>query len=159
MFSNLLAFHSLFRWLVLLAFLVAFLLFVFKHFYNKTFTLKDYRMLQIVCLIINIQFVLGILLFSKSQLVLLFWDNFQEAVKLRQARFFGLEHPSMMTLGIVLFNYFTYKIRNKINTREACTYFLKRFILVLVIILSSVPWSFSPLTNRPDFRLINFFDV
>lgn len=159
MFSNLLAFHSLFRWLVLLAFLVTFSLLVYKHFYRKTFTLKDFRLLQIVCLILNIQFILGILLFSKSQLALLFWDNFQETVKLRQPRFFGLEHPSMMILGIVLFNYFTFKIRDKINSKEACTYFLKRFILILIIILSSIPWSFSPLTNRPNIRTIYFSNL
>mgnify|MGYP003530539148 CR=1 FL=1 len=159
MFTNLLAFHSIFRWLVLVALFATCILFVYKHFTNKILSLKDYRFLQVVCLILNIQFILGLLLFSKSQLALLFWDNFQETVKLRQPRFFGLEHPSMMILGILLFNYFTFKIRDKINTKEAFTYFSKRFILILIIILSSIPWSFSPLTHRPNYRsleLTNF---
>lgn len=159
MFSNLLAFHSLFRWLVLIIFLTTFVLFTYKYFTKKTFTLKNLRLLQVVCLILNIQLFVGILLFSESQLVRLFWDNFQETVKLRQPRFFGLEHPSMMILGVILFNYFTFKIRNRINTTKATTYFLKRFILILIIILSSIPWSFSPLTHRPNYRsleLTNF---
>ncbi len=159
MFTNLLAFHSIFRWLVLAALFATCILFVYKHFTNKILSLKDYRFLQVVCLILNIQFILGVLLFSKSQLALLFWDNFQETVKLRQPRFFGLEHPTMMILGIVLFNYFTFKIRNKINSKEACTYFLKRFVLILIIILSSIPWSFSPLTNRPNIRTIYFSNL
>ncbi|WP_177761908.1 hypothetical protein [Flavobacterium sp. I3-2] len=152
MFSNLLAFHSLFRWLVIILLLITIALFTYKYFTKETFSIKNYRLLQITCWILNVQLVIGILLFSKSQLVYLLWDNFQETVKMRQPRFFGLEHPSMMLLGIILFNYFTFKVRNKINTTKAVTYFLKRFIIILIIILSSIPWSFSPLTNRPNFR-------
>lgn len=159
MFSNLLAFHSLFRWLVLAALLATFILFLNNHFSNKAFSFKNFRFLQTVCLVLNIQLILGFFLFSKSHLVLMFWENFQETVKLRQPRFFGLEHPSMMVLGIILFNYFTFKIRNKINTQKANSYFLKRFILILIIILSSIPWSFSPLTNRPNHRPLIFSNL
>ena len=152
MFTNLLAFHSAFRWIVLLALFITFAILYSNKQYNKPFSEANYKWLQWICVILNLQLILGILLFSKSQLVFLFWENFQETVKLRQPRFFGLEHPSMMVLGIVLFNYFTFKIRTKINTSQANSYFLNRFIIILIIILSSIPWAFSPLTSRPNFR-------
>ena len=152
MFSTLLAFHSVFRWIVLFALFITFAILYSNKQYNKPFSKTNYKWLQWVCIILNIQLILGILLFSKSQLVLLFWENFQETVKLRQPRFFGLEHPSMMLLGIVLFNYFTFKIRTKINTIQGNSYFLNRFYIILIILLSSIPWAFSPLTSRPNFR-------
>lgn len=152
MFTILLAFHSVIRWIIIIALATTFIVLLLNKHKNRAFTKNNYNWLQLVCLILNIQFIVGILLFSKSQLVVLFWENFQETVKLRQPRFFGLEHPSMMLLGIVLFNYFTFKMRNKINTKQANLYFLKRLILIIIIILSSVPWAFSPLTSRPNFR-------
>lgn len=152
MFSTLLAFHSVFRWIVLFALFITFAILYSNKQYNKPFSKTNYKWLQWVCIILNLQLILGILLFSKSQLVLLFWENFQETVKLRQPRFFGLEHPSMMLLGIVLFNYFTFKIRTKINTIQGNSYFLNRFYIILIILLSSIPWAFSPLTSRPNFR-------
>nr|WP_297308061.1 hypothetical protein [uncultured Flavobacterium sp.] len=152
MFTFLLALHSVLRWLILVALLITGIILLFNHHNKKSFSIQNFRWLQTVCLILNLQLIIGILLFSKSQLVHLFWENFQETVKLRQPRFFGLEHSSMMILGIVLFNFFTFKIRNKINTIQANSYFLKRFVIILIIILSSIPWSFSPFTNRPDFR-------
>lgn len=152
MFTILLAFHSVIRWIIIITLATTFIVLLLNKHKNRAFTKNNYNWLQLVCLILNIQFIVGILLFSKSQLVVLFWENFQETVKLRQPRFFGLEHPSMMLLGIVLFNYFTFKMRNKINTKQANLYFLKRLILIIIIILSSVPWAFSPLTSRPNFR-------
>lgn len=152
LYSHLLELHSILRWLVLTALLITFFCLLFKKFTNGIFTNQNYRFLQIICVLLNIQLIVGVLLFYESPLVSMFWNNFNETVKLRQPRFFGLEHPSMMLLGILLFNYFTFKMRKKINTSQAVSYFLIRFIFILIIILSSIPWSFSPLTSRPNFR-------
>lgn len=152
MFHFLLALHSIFRWIILLSFLITIVILVFNILKNKPFSKQNYRFLQAVCLLLNSQLIVGILLFYNSHLVNLFWLNFQEALKLRQPRFFGLEHPSMMILGVLLFNFFSFKMRNKINSTKANYYFLKCFLIILFIILSSIPWSFSPLTSRPDFR-------
>lgn len=152
MFYNLLILHSVFRWIVLITLFFTFTTLVYKKTQHQTLTQKTFRLLIFCCIILNVQLIIGIFLFSESDLVGLFWQNFNETVKLRQPRFFGLEHPTMMILGIILFNYFTFKSKNKINQIDGVSYFLNRFIIILILILSSVPWSFSPLTSRPNFR-------
>ncbi|WP_156169604.1 hypothetical protein [Sphingobacterium sp. IITKGP-BTPF85] len=63
----------------------------------------DY-ILQIVTLILlYIQFIVGLTLYFESPIVHYFIKNFNEAIKLRQVRFFGMEHITMMTIGILVF--------------------------------------------------------
>lgn len=155
LYYQLLNMHSLLRWVALLALASTFLFLLYKQITHGVLTKQNYRLLQILCVILNLQLLVGIFLFYESPIVSMFWNHFNEGVKIRQPRFFGLEHPSMMFLGILLFNYFTYQVKKKINTNQAISYLFKRLVFVLILILSSIPWSFSPLTSRPNFRFFN----
>lgn len=152
MYHYLLIAHSLMRWLVVIA-LVYGLLFIIIQKRKQTFyTAKHYKLFTIIKNIVNIQFILGIWLLFKSPFVHTFWQQVSSAVKWRDVRFFGLEHPFMMLLGILLLNYFTHKTKQKINTTNAFGYLLVSYIVVFLIIFLSIPWSFSPFTARPNFR-------
>lgn len=151
-FSNLLIIHSYFRWIVLLMMLVQIVWIWTNKKRKKEFSLKDFRLLLFFTLIFDTQLLLGWLLYCNSILVDSFWQDVAAGVKQRQMRFFGLEHMSMMTLGIIIANVHTFRSSKNINNKNTFQKLWKVYIWIYIIILSSIPWSFSPLTSRPDFR-------
>jgi hypothetical protein len=66
---------------------------------------------------------------------------------------FGMEHSLMMILGIIAITISS--ILSKRNTDDIVKYKIlgTGYTLALLIILSSVPWPFSPLVSRPYLRL------
>lgn len=152
MFGYLLITHSIFRWLVIVQLLFTLVYLIFRKYKKRIYSKKDFNLSLFTCLILNIQLILGILLFIKSPVAQAFWNNLNEAVKWREIRFFGLEHPTMMIIGVFLCNYFTYKSKKHIGTSNGFRYLLQKYYLILFFIFSSIPWSFSPLTSRPSFR-------
>lgn len=150
--SQLLIFHSYFRWIVLLIMLVQLVWILVNDKQHKIFTTKDFKILLLFTGIFNIQLILGWALYLNSILVDSFWQDVAKGIKNRQLRFFGLEHMSMMTLAIVMLNITTFRTRHRINKRDSFRFLWKNYLWIVLIILSSIPWSFSPLTSRPNFR-------
>ncbi len=150
-YSHWLLYHSYYRWIVLIAMLIQIVWIYINHRNKTTLEIKHYQWLVLFCMLYNIQLVLGWMLYLTSPISNAFWDDLPATLKNRQLRFFGLEHMSMMTLGIVLMNTLTFLAKKKVGT-PAFTYLWKRYIFIYIIILASVPWSFSPLTSRPNFR-------
>lgn len=152
MYSNLLIIHSYLRWIVL-GFLLFGLIFIFiKKSKKALYTTKDYRLFKVIKNVFNLQFLVGILLLTQSPMVKAFWSQASQAVKWREIRFFGLEHPFMMILGVILLNVFTDKTKDKIGTHTAFNYLFIRYLIILFILFVSIPWSFSPFTARPNLR-------
>lgn len=151
MYHYYLLFHSYFRWAAILSLLFQLIWIGWNAWQKKTFTKRDYNLMLVLVIIYDIQLVLGWLLFFESPLVSAFWNDVGTQVKNRQLRFFGLEHMSMMTLGIMLINFYSFKAINMIGT-TAFGYLWKRFVWIGLIMLASIPWSFSPLTSRPNWR-------
>lgn len=153
MYGYLLIIHSYLRWIAL-GFLLFGLIFIFLKKSNKAlYTTKDYQLFKAIKNVFNLQFLVGIFLLIQSPLVKTFWVQVSQAVKWREIRFFGLEHPFMMILGVLLLNVFTHQTKEKIGTNNAFNYLFVRYLIILFILFVSVPWSFSPFTARPNFRL------
>lgn len=152
MYGYLLIIHSYLRWIVL-GFLLFGLIFIFiKKSKKAIYTTKDYRLFKVIKNVFNLQFLVGILLLTQSPMVKAFWSQVSQAVKWREIRFFGLEHPFMMILGVILLNVFTDKTKDKIGTHTAFNYLFIRYLIILFILFVSIPWSFSPFTARPNLR-------
>lgn len=152
MYSYLLIIHSYLRWIVL-GFLLFGLIFIFiKKSKKAIYTTKDYRLFKVIKNVFNLQFLVGILLLTQSPMVKAFWSQASQAVKWREIRFFGLEHPFMMILGVILLNVFTDKTKDRIGTHTAFNYLFFRYLIILFIFFVSIPWSFSPFTARPNLR-------
>lgn len=152
MYSYLLIIHSYLRWIVL-GFLLFGLMFIFiKKSKKALYTTKDYRLFKVIKNVFNLQFLVGILLLTQSPMVKAFWSQASQAVKWREIRFFGLEHPFMMILGVILLNVFTDKTKDRIGTHTAFNYLFIRYLIILFILFVSIPWSFSPFTARPNLR-------
>jgi hypothetical protein len=152
MYAFLLAFHSLIRWLVLASLLLAIYRgwrgWLGKHYY----TLFDNRVRIVAAMFAHIQLVVGLALYGVSSIVYYFWQHPVDALQIRGIRFFGIEHITMMLVAIVLITIGSIKARRKTDDLAKFRIMAIWFSIALLIILSSVPWSFSPLISRPNFR-------
>jgi cytochrome b561 len=152
MYSTLLALHSLTRWLVLSSLLFS----IFRAYggwlSNKPFLKFDDSVRHITATVAHVQLVLGVCLYFISPIVSYFLHNFSTAVHERTIRFFGMEHIAMMLIGITVITIGSVKAKRKESDKEKFKTMAIWFTVGLLIILSSVPWSFSPLISRPNFR-------
>ncbi len=152
MYPSLLALHSLTRWLVLSSLLFA----IFRGYRGwlsgKTYLKFDDVVRHVTATVAHVQLILGIWLYFISPIVAYFLHNFSTAVHERAIRFFGMEHVTMMLTGIIIITIGSAKAKRKKTDQEKFKTMAIWFTIALLIILSSVPWSFSPLISRPNFR-------
>ncbi|MBL4676644.1 MAG: hypothetical protein JKY70_10635 [Mucilaginibacter sp.] len=152
MYLHLLALHSSTRWLLLL-FVIIVLMRSFWALRRKSkYTLADERLRAITTSVVHIQLLLGVLLYIISPIVRYFWQNFKQAVHMREIRFFGMEHIFMMLLAIIILTIGSAKAKGQLTDKLKFKTQLVWFSIGLIIIFSSIPWAFSPLTHRPWFR-------
>lgn len=152
MYAILIALHSTVRWLVL-ASLVYAMIGGYRGWYGaKKFSRFDDTVRHSTATIAHVQFLLGVTLYIISPLVKYFLHNFSKAVHERQLRFFGMEHITVMLLAIVVITIGSAKAKRKAADKEKFKTMAIWFTIGLLLILSSIPWPFSPLVHRPWFR-------
>jgi hypothetical protein len=147
-----LALHSLVRWFVVIALLVSIIRAYRGWLSKKSFTRLDNSLRHWTATITHIQLILGLTLYFISPIVSYFLRNFRDAVHEREIRFFGMEHSLMMTIGIVIITIGSVKAKRRQTDIEKFKTMAIWFTIGFLIILSSIPWAFSPLTSRPYFR-------
>jgi uncharacterized membrane protein YbjE (DUF340 family) len=152
MYQVLLPLHSLVRWLVLIALLLA----IFRAYRGKVtmreFSSLDNGIMLISVKIVQLQFCIGVALYVLSPVVKYFLHHFKDAVHFREIRFFGMEHITMMVIAVAMITIGSNKVTKSIDSQYKYKVMLIWFSIGLLIILTSIPWSFSPLTSRPSFR-------
>lgn len=153
MYSKLFTVHSLFRWLVLISLLYAIYRAYAGWLRDKPFTKHDNAVRHWAATIAHIQLILGLCLYFISPLVTYFLQHFKEAIRDRELRFFGMEHITMMVTGITLITIGSVLAKRKPSDKQKFKTMAIWFTLAMLIILSSVPWSFSPVFSRPLFRM------
>jgi hypothetical protein len=152
MYQFILAFHSLIRWLVLISLLVSIFTAYRGWFMHKTYTKQDSLIRIITASIAHTQLIIGLWLYFISPIVNYFLHNFKDAVHNRQIRFFGMEHITMMLIAIIIITIGSAKAKRQATAHQKFKTTAIWFTVGLLVILSSVPWSFSPLISRPLFR-------
>lgn len=152
MYSILLVLHSLTRWLVL-AFLVYSIYRAFNgYIQNKLFSKTDNFFRHWTATVAHIQLMIGMILYTQSPIVKYFWTNTTTALQNQDLTFYGLIHITLMMTAIVVLTIGSALAKRKSTDREKFRTMLIWFSIVLVIIFIAVPWSFSPLSSRPNFR-------
>lgn len=152
LYSTLLIFHSYYRWFVVLLLIFQITWFAYHSFRHTRLETSHLNVLILCAILYDIQFLVGWVLYFQSTLAQQFWIAPAAMVKLRDVRFFGIEHVTMMSLAILAINFLVWKSSRRIGHRGAFVQLLKWYIVLLLTILASIPWSFSPFTHRPDFR-------
>lgn len=148
-----LALHSASRWMIVVCLLLLLLrtYLGWKKMYR--ITLYDNTLQIITLILLYIQLTVGLTLYFESPIVHYFIDNFKEAIKLRQVRFFGMEHITMMCIGIIVFTIGCIKAHKKQSSADKFRTLFIYTAWTIGIIFTSIPWEFSPLTSRPSFRM------
>lgn len=152
MYPTLLALHSLVRWLVLTSLLFA----IFRAYNgwlaNRSFSRVDNSVRHWTATITHVQLILGLWLYFISPVIDYFLHNYKDAVHQREIRFFGMEHSLMMITAIIIITIGSAKAKRKQTDNEKFKTMAIWFTLGLLILLTSIPWSFSPFASRPNFR-------
>jgi NADH:ubiquinone oxidoreductase subunit 2 (subunit N) len=152
MYPALLAFHSLIRWFVLASLLLT----VYRGYkgwlLNEPFSKADNKIRHWTATIAHIQLCVGFWLYFISPIIDYFLHHFSEAVHQREIRFFGMEHNLMMLMAIIIITIGSAKAKRKPTDKEKFKTMALFYTVGLFIILISIPWSFSPIANRPLFR-------
>jgi len=152
MYSLLLSIHSLVRWLLLVTLLISIGRAYQGWLKNKRFSKRDNTLRVITSSIAHTQLILGLWLYFISPVIKYFLQNFSEAVHMREIRFFGMEHSLMMLIAIVLITIGSSLSKRKNEDKLKFKTLAIWLTIALLVILSSVPWPFSPLISRPYFR-------
>jgi len=152
MYSTLLSVHSVFRWLVLISLLIAIYRSSIGWYNGKKFSSIDNTIRHSTATIIHLQLTIGIWLYCISPLISYFFHNFEEAITLRESRFFGMEHSVMMLLAAIIISIGSAKAKRKLTDREKYKTMTIWFVVGLLIILINIPWPFSPMSARPLMR-------
>lgn len=152
MYLTLLPLHSLFRWLVL-----AFLLFsIYRAFVgytqNKTFSKTDNAFRHWTATIAHIQLIIGMILYTQSPIVKYFWTETKISLQNLDLTFYGLIHIFLMLTSIVVLTIGSAKAKRKPTDKEKFKTMLVWFSIALITIFVAIPWSFSPLSSRPNYR-------
>jgi hypothetical protein len=152
MYAILLPLHSWMRWLVLFSLLFA----IFRAYrgwlLHKPFTPFDNAVRHITATMAHIQLIFGVWLYCISPISQYFLANFKTAVHERQIRFFGMEHSFVMVTAIIVLTIGSVLAKRKPTDFAKFKTMAIWFTIALLLILSSVPWEFSPLVSRPYFR-------
>jgi hypothetical protein len=134
--------HSLLRWIVLIACLWALARVWSGLFARAEWTRKDQIAGLIFTSVLNVQFVLGLILYAISPITRTALANFAAAMKDSSLRFFAVEHSAGMLLAIIIAQV-GYSISKRAATDRAK--FLRAAIaytLTGLLILASIPWPF-----------------
>ncbi len=146
--------HSLLRWIVLIACLWALLRVWSGLFGRAEWTRKDQMAGLIFTSLLNVQFVLGLILYAISPIMRTALTNFAAAMKDSTLRFFAVEHFAGMLLAIIIAQV-GYSISKRATTDRAR--FLRAAIaysLAGLLILASIPWPFMKY-GRPLFPTLD----
>ncbi|WP_372473690.1 hypothetical protein AB4865_00020 [Capnocytophaga sp. ARDL2] len=152
-FSTFLITHSYIRWVILLLLFIA----VFRSYIakkrNYSYTKTDNVLRIFLVGTAHVQLLLGYYLYFNSVIVNYFLENFSTAVKMREVRFFGMEHITAMTIAVVLLTIGAMKVKKQTTDFDKHKKGFSWYLTVLLIVLVSIPWGVLFFTYRPLFRL------
>lgn len=141
MYTGLLHTHNMFRWLVLIALVMA-VLFAFSGWMGKSdWKKRDNLIGSLLTIFVDIQFLVGIILYAfVSPITKSAFSDFGATMKNADLRFYAVEHILMMIIALVLIH--VGRSKSKKNTaawkqhRSAAIF----YGISLLLILAAIPW-------------------
>jgi len=129
--------HSGLRWVALLLLVVA----IFNALSSKgkgKYEKKDKMLNLFAMIVLHIQLLIGLVLYFISPNV-----KFIEGwMKVKQLRFYGMEHLLIMVIAIAVVTIGRKKAENASNIAKKHGTIVKWFTIGLILILAGIPWPF-----------------
>jgi hypothetical protein len=150
-YSSALWLHSWLRWAVLLTGLVAWLRGVGGKTARRPWTPQDELWGLLLTVSVDLQFVVGLVLYILSPITRISFQNFGAAMQINVARFFTLEHVIGMIAAIALVHIGRVKIRKAPDAERKHRLAMLLYGIALVLMFISIPWPGLPVA-RPLFR-------
>ncbi|RPD41052.1 hypothetical protein [Chitinophaga barathri] len=138
--ETLLGIHSIVRWLILLFGIWAVIRALMGVSGKKPYTSADTKAGLFFMIFLDIQFLLGLILFFISPLIKASLADMGAAMKNAGLRFFTVEHTLMALIAIALVHIGRSKIKKLSNDGKKHKTALIFFLLALVLILAAIPW-------------------
>jgi cytochrome c oxidase assembly factor CtaG len=152
MYSSALWLHSLLRWAVLLAGLVAWFRAIGAKTAKRPWTPKDDLWGLLLTIAADLQLVVGLVLyFVLSPITKMGMQNFAAAMRIDTARFFTVEHALGMLIAIALIHVGRVKIRKAADPARKHRLAMIFFGIAMVLVIISTPWPGMPVA-RPLLR-------
>ena len=139
-YSLILTLHDDLRWLVLLAALVAIVTAATGVSGSRPFKPLGRITGVIFISVMDLQFLLGLILCFLSPWVAQFWTSPGAAMKVKEARFFGMEHLVFMIVALALAHIGAARSKRASEPAKAYRTALVWFSLSLLLILAGIPW-------------------
>ncbi len=140
MYTTLLTLHSIVRWIILITFIYAIIRAFYGWLSKKEFNKSDKIVLTVTASLAHLQLLLGISLYLISPIIRFFIHNFRFAVKLKEYRFFGMEHALIMLIAIVLITIGSSIAKRKKADAEKFKTIAIWYGLSMALILSAIPY-------------------
>lgn len=149
----LLMLHSLMRWLVLVSLLYA-IYRAHRGYKNHTlFTQADNKVRHWTATIAHVQLLIGIIIYTQSFTVKMLFKGLPSGGHVTEPVFFGIMHIALMLTAIVVITIGSAVAKRKILAADKFRTQFVYFTVALILIFIAIPWPFSPLAQRPFFRL------
>ncbi len=138
--DTLLGIHSVTRWLILLFGIWAVIRAVMGVSGKSAYTAADTKAGLFFMIFLDIQFLLGIILFFVSPLIKAALGDMGAAMKNAGLRFFTVEHTLMALVAVALVHIGRSKIKKSASDAKKHKTALIFFGLALILILALIPW-------------------
>lgn len=133
--------HSGIAYLVLIFLLIAVVNAIMGLSSKREFTEKDRKFGLIALIFSHIQLLLGLILYFVSPMVQTLNGNMGEVMKNSTMRLYGVEHPLINIIAIVLITIGWSKHKKAATSDAKFKKFAIFYALGLILILSRIPWS------------------
>lgn len=146
LYPHLLAFHSLLRWVALIAGIIAVVVAVSGWSGTKPVSRGLLRSGIAFVITMDIQLLVGLILyFAVSPVTHMAFQNMAAAMKVHELRFFAVEHTTYMLLAVILAHVGGVISRKGKTDRSKCRGAGICYILSVLLMLAGIPWGWRPL--------------
>jgi ABC-type dipeptide/oligopeptide/nickel transport system permease component len=141
MYVGLLHTHNLFRWLVFIALILALVFSIVGWAGNKSWTKQNRITGLALTVLMDIQFLLGLILYLfVSPVTKSAFADFGAAMKNTSLRFYAVEHILLMLIALVFVHIGWAKIKRAAESRKKHRAAAIWFGLAFLLVIAGIPW-------------------
>jgi hypothetical protein len=148
----LLVIHNAFRWLVLGSLLASLGSSLSGLISKRSYQSIDQTLRVVATSIAHTQLLIGFYLYAKSPIVSYYWKTHPSFQDGQEFSFFALIHIGLMLTSVIVMTIGSSKAKRQKTAEQKFKTTAIYFTISLLLIFIAIPWSFSPLANRPLLR-------